>query len=463
MGNVSAAVRKGGGWTTFLVPALVVGGAVFGCSAYANLSNQVTNSQDYRYFPPFKPRVNRNDNGLLGAEYFTIARSLANGEGFANLFGPRTGPTAWMPPVLPALEAGLLWAFNGNKADVQEVVVFLQTLTLAGTGMLIVALLRGTAGPLAPWAGVIVFLVGLFFGHFYLAFQQTHDHWLVLLFVDLLVAWLCWGQPLASRGQAIGWGTFGGLCALVSPIVALVWGTLSLVAGWRQRAWARLVVALVIAGGVVLPWTVRNYLAFGRLIPIKSNLAFELYQSQVIEQDGVISVRAWKKHPYLGGEEERLEYRRLGEMAYMDRKWEQFREAVRANPGAYAARVGARFLATTLTYVPFDRNEKQDRPWTGWFCRLIHPLPFLSLVFLLVSARRQPLAPPMWIVIGAYLVYLAPYVAVSYYDRYGFPLVGLKTLLVVWAGSRLVRLAAFPGTGREESEAVIIDAPSRSS
>jgi hypothetical protein len=39
-------------------------------------------------------------------------------------------------------------------------------------------------------------------------------------------------------------------------------------------------------------------------------------------------------------------------------------------------------------------------------------------------------------VIGVYLLYLLPYVGISYYERYAVPLVGVKVLLVVWAVDR---------------------------
>src|SRR5262249_3679063 len=94
-----------------------------------------------------------------------------------------------------------------------------------------------------------------------------------------------------------------------------------------------------------------------------------------------------------------------------------------------------------------DRREARERPWTWWACRLTHPLPILSLVVLLVGARRRPLAAATWLVLAACLVYLAPYVAVGYYDRYGFPLVGLKALLIVWAGAAVVRLVGKAAAG----------------
>src|SRR5690349_12716587 len=106
-------------------PPLAVAAVVLGvcaCSAYANLSFAVTDPADYRWFPPFEPNGNDNENRHLGAENYYIARSLVRGHVFANPFGERTGPTAWMPPALPALLAGLLWACDGDRDAVMVVV-----------------------------------------------------------------------------------------------------------------------------------------------------------------------------------------------------------------------------------------------------------------------------------------------------------------------------------------------------
>src|SRR5213080_4789813 len=92
---------------------LVLG--VYALSIYANLSFAVTNRADLRYFPPFKRGVDMNNNRHLGAEYLSIAEALVAGRGFADPFKEQTGPTAWMPPVYPALLAGLLWVCDGNK------------------------------------------------------------------------------------------------------------------------------------------------------------------------------------------------------------------------------------------------------------------------------------------------------------------------------------------------------------
>src|SRR5207253_776456 len=91
-------------------------------------------------------------------------------------------------------------------------------------------------------------------------------------------------------------------------------------------------------------------------------------------------------------------------------------------------------------YVPFDAKEA-EWPWILWPNRLVHPLPFLALLFLLITAWRQPLHGAQWIVIGIYVLYLTPYIVISYYERYAMPLIGVKVLLVVLACERLMLLA----------------------
>src|SRR6187399_1135408 len=63
----------------------------------------------------------------LGAEYFHVARALADGRGFSDPFGEATGPTAWMPPVFPMLLAALLRVFGSKNAAASGVTVLMIT------------------------------------------------------------------------------------------------------------------------------------------------------------------------------------------------------------------------------------------------------------------------------------------------------------------------------------------------
>jgi uncharacterized membrane protein YhaH (DUF805 family) len=85
------------------------------------------------------------------------------------------------------------------------------------------------------------------------------------------------------------------------------------------------------------------------------------------------------------------------------------------------------------------------RPWVTWTNRVTHPLPFLSLLFLGFTVVWRPLHGAQWSVMAVYLLYLLPYIGVSYYDRYAIPLLAVKILLVLWSADRvLVMLSGAP-------------------
>ena len=433
--------RRVQGWGMLFFATIVVITAVFTCSIYANLSFRVTNRKDLENFPPFKPHHDANHNVHLGAEYFNIARSIYAGKGFSSPFNRlESGPTAWMPPVLPYFLAALLWICEGDRDLVMAVVVFLQVYTLIATGFLVLVLARQTTARLWTFIVLVILIVGMV-SDFHSWFQFTHDCWLILLVLDLLVAGLVWLRPLNRWHSAAGWGLFGGFCALVNPIIAFTWGVMTFLAALHQRSWSRLGVAVLAAGLVLTPWTVRNFLVFGRLIPVKPNLAFELYQSQCLQPDGLLQGKTFGQHPNNeSGVRERKEYISLGESVYLDHKREQFLQAVRANPNDFLKRIGDRFFGATLWYESMDRQEKVRRPWVFWWSRTIHPLPFLAFLGLVLSAVWKRLPWAQWAVMGVYVIYLFPYIGVSYYDRYATPLLGVKVLLVVWAVDSLLSL-----------------------
>ncbi len=426
-----------------LFTAIVLVVSMFACSIYANFAYSVTDRSSLEYFPPFKPRSNANWNHHLGGEYFNIAWSLHTGQGYANPFNNlESGPTAWMPPIYCGLLAGLLSVFDGDRDCVMMVVILLQVFALIGAGFLVVALARRTAPRLGTGAALGTFLFFAALCDFHLWHQFTHDCWLVLLTLDLLIAGLCFLQPLRTWQSASLWGLFGGFCGLINPLIGLTWGVFSTLLGVHQRNWTLLALSILTAAVALAPWTVRNYVVFGRFIPVKPNVAYELYQSQCLQVDGLIQQSTFERHHpnCVGAVHERQEYKALGETAYLDRKGEQFWQSVQNDPQNFICRVGDRFVGATLWYEPVDRAEKTKRPWAQTLSRWTHPLPFLALLCLIVTAVWKPLHWAQWVVIGAYVIYLVPYILISYYDRYAAPLLAVKALLVNWAIDRLLGL-----------------------
>lgn len=425
---------------SLFAPVAVLVLAVSWASLYANASFGATDRADFRFFPPFRASCDRNMNDHLGAEYYEIAKSVYAGKGFANPFryAHDTGPTAWMPPVLPYALAGLLWATGGDEVEVMNAFIVLQCAALVVAGVLALLLARRIG--LNPWAVLGVFL-WLLVSHFGIVFQQTHDFGAVLVALTAVVAVVAKGNPLCSVPRAVAWGLAGGFVALVSPVVGFVWGVLTLVEAARGRTLGRLVVCGLATAVALTPWTIRNYQTFGKLIPVKSNLSYELYQAQCLEPDGLMSLpQLLKNHPFHERGRRDADYARLGEVAYLAEKSAAFRSAVAADPREFGKRVLARLLAATLVYAPFDARGEHEWYWGLWLSRLTHPLAFLSAVLLLATARRHGLRREQWVALVAYAAYLLPYAVVGYYDRYAFPLVALNALLIASAARRLADL-----------------------
>lgn len=416
-------------------PVLFLVSVALGCSVYANLSFAVTDTAHYCWFPPFEPHASYNMNDHLGGENFNIARSLRAGEGFADPFDEKTGPTAWMPPVLPVVLAALLWALHDDRDAVMVVIIGVQLAVLIGTGILVLALARRTTERIWAMASAGLFVIG-FVVDFFLWFQFTHDSWLVLATLDLIVVGVCWQRPLRTWQRAAGWGLFGGFCALVNPVVGATWGVVTLLLAVRKRAWRPLAIAGFLAVLAVSPWLVRNYLVFGAWIPVKSNLAYELCQSHCLEPSGVVHLATFADHPFSGPGRERNAYKELGEVAYMEEKGKMFREALAADPHNFVQRMLNRLQAAMFWYEPFWPEEAIRLPPWVLIRRVVHLLPLLSLLLLFATSWRRPLHAVHWLVITLYAVYLAPFVAVSYYDRYALPLLAAKVLLIIWGTDR---------------------------
>jgi hypothetical protein len=447
-------------WGVPVVPALLVVAAVVGCSVYANLSLRVTDPKDYKYFPPFKPHFNHNHNKHLGAEYLNIAKAIVAGKGFSSPFGEDTGPTAWMPPVLPYLMAGIMWLTDSDLDVLMWVILVLQGLTLIATGLLVVTLGSKSAGRAGSTLAALIFVIMIWI-NFRLCFQVTHDCWLVLLALTSLVAGLCWYRPFQSVWRSAGWGAFGGLCALISPIVGMTWAVLTCALALRQWKWWHLGIAALCSVLVVTPWTIRNYQVFGRWMAVKSNAMYEFFQSQCQQTDGLLQHKTFGSHPYGRPNRARYEYKQMGEIAFIDAKAELFWKDVKAKPVDFLDRVAFRFLGATLWYVPLNRTDEPKHQVVYWQQRITHPLAFLATLVLIYSSFWRPLTQEQWLVLGVYLCYLTPYIIVSYYDRYAMPLIGVKALLIFWMVDRFLQLLPARKKKKRKKKRPIVVAPNQ--
>lgn len=357
----------------------------------------------------------------LGAEYFNISQALVDGRGFADPFAEPTGPTAWMPPLLPALLASALWVF-GSKSGVTIFAVAIAQVGYIVGATAVYRALDAQVSRLTACAFFVAYAVWLL-THRYWFLELSSDIWLVTLVMSLLVALNLNENDAKRLKHPVRWGLVGGLASLAAPAVLLPWLTSLALHLLRTR---RALVHFAIAGGVAcsiaVPWLVRNYLTFERLIPTKSNVGYELYQANVLDGDGIYDLKTMEGHPY-NNFQSRFEYLTLGETQFISESGERFREHLRREPAEFYRRVKNRFAGALVLYVPLLSSERGP---TLFWKRVLHVLPLLALgLGLSFRGRRHLLLGTA--AIG--LSYIAPYIIVAYYIRYSLPLLPIYALL----------------------------------
>lgn len=415
----------------------------------------------------------------IGAEYDCIACAIRAGRGFSDPFHEPTGATAWMPPVLPYLMAGIYW-LTGDSRDAMT--IFMIVLQAAGTWLAALIVLRE-----ARKLSVIqkqsearrrdVYIVGvlsvllIFSGNFYQLFQQTHDTGLLLMVVSLTWVFLVrWRTRKFSILAQLAWGAWGGFVSLCSPVAGATWCIMLLrpcadshaargeptveyeqntaerrksfklgrllQEAWRCRQSAA--VPLLAWALVITPWTVRNRIELGRWIPIKSNGMYEVWQSQCQDPDGLLDNDTMAKHPWSSDGDQRQRYREIGEVAFIDEKADVAWQSLRERPLEFLERVANRAVAALAYYTPAQLiDEYMAGGWPVRWARFVHPLPLIAIGCILVFSPI-PIATRVSTTLLMFGLLLAPYMLISYYDRYGGMLVGLKALLILygWASVR---------------------------
>jgi hypothetical protein len=147
----------------------------------------------------------------------------------------------------------------------------------------------------------------------------------------LLAATILWTTlALAESGRTRDWCAYGilwGFALMTNPALGAL---LPFLLGWLACPgrlfglnetgvrWKRVVLAAGVAILCCVPWTIRNYTAFHRFIPLRSNLPFELW----LGNNDIFDEHARNGRKLITVTEETRRYAQLGEMAYLHEKWQ---------------------------------------------------------------------------------------------------------------------------------------------
>ncbi len=360
-----------------------------------------------------------------------IAYSLAAGHGFSSPYWQETGPTAWLTPMYPALVAVIFKIFGIHTPHSFFAVVFLNILLSAVTCVPVFYIGKRVGG-LGVASGA-AWLWAIFPNAIMIPYEWVWDTSLAAL----LLATVLWATlELADTQRARAWCGYGllwGFALMTNPSLG---SFLPLLLGWAAyRAWkkgqlrlTRPALACAIAVLCCVPWTVRNYLAFHRFIPLRSNLPFELWMGnneQFDEQSQVVPP----------SDPERAEIRRyvhMGETAFMQDKWEKAVGFMRTHPRLEITLLARRFVATwTGVEKPVESFRDTDSPLVRLVLvsNTLAALGALCGIVALVHSRNVYAFPLAAIPIAYPLIYYVTHTSL----RYRHPIDPVLLLLVATA------------------------------
>jgi hypothetical protein len=320
--NLQARIRTSFFWIVGIALVLRVGWIIFG--------------HTYRF-------KTADDNFGFGWEMGRIAASLASGQGFSNLFGPPTGPTAWEAPLYPYLTAAVFLIFGiYSKASAIVLLAFnslFSSLTCIPIFLIARRIFSEKVAVGSAWAWALLPNV---------MFWCTRWIWETSLSALLLTTIFWLALNLEDRDGWLPWfelGLLWGIAALNSPSLLSflpasgVWACYRRAKRGKSSIAGALLASLVFCGSIT-PWLVRNQRTFGQFIFIRDNFGAELRLGNGPGADGT-----WMEYLHPAQNVYALrEYQAMGELAYIAVRKRQALEYIRADYWRFAVLCGKRFI-----------------------------------------------------------------------------------------------------------------------
>ena len=375
------------------------------------------------------------DHFEFGYEMGRIARSLAEGYGYASPFWGHTGPTAWVPPLYPWILAGVFKLCGVYTLLSAWVILAINSIFGAFTLPAIWQIsLRCFNRKVAVWATWLWAL--------YPAAMQYDVKWVWDMSVTCCIFMWVWVLTLKMRGTGEPevrpaahatpgrWALFAvlwGLIALSNPSLCLFLPASGLWILWRAPRWKRQLaygaMAALIFISCLAPWTYRNYRVFHHFVPLRSDFGVELDLGNGHGANGQLMEY---NHPSKSPVQFRL-YKKMGEYYYS--KW---RGAVAMN---LIRQEPLRFVKLCMVRIFFWWAGVTDPARNRWWVGLGRSLNFqftslAGLLGLVLAMRRK--ARARWLFLWAFAFLPLTYYVVAVSARFRHPLEPLIDILGVY-------------------------------
>jgi len=374
-----------------------------------------------------------------GYELGSVARSIAAGRGYSSpLRFVTTGPTVWFTPIYPYLVAGIfkIWGIYTNASH-----LVIMTLNCAFAALTVIPIhgsARRTFGEGvavgASWAWVFM-PTALFF-----PITWVWDTAMAALFLALIF----WATLAMREAKTVwAWAGYGALWVtgvLVNPSMLSLLPFLAGWAIWKARGdskpWTQFASAmlLVFVLGLV-PWTIRNYLVFGKIIVLRSNFGLELWLGN---NPNVPDTWAAWMHPD-DNMDEALKYKSMGEIAYMAEKQHAAVVFMRTHPADTLNFMYRRFVENWLAITDSPVDFWGNTPLYVRIFFILNVLLSLSTFMGVMFAYRfrHPQAFPYAMVP---LIFPVVFYLTHSSLRYRFPMDPIMMILSAYGVSRIIAL-----------------------
>ena len=345
-------------------------------------------------------------------EFARIAWAMVSGFGYSSPWAHTPlAPTAVEPPAYSLLLAGIFKLAGAYSYISLWIAVGLNAVLSAVTATLILQIGKrdfGSAtGVLAAW----VWSCWL-----YEAVVSVRL-WESSLSALLLATALSLLPKLAEPRRWSHWLLFGllaGVAALTNTtllsLFPFFWLWLWIVCGRRARSCGKLLLASIgVCVLTLLPWTIRNYETFHRLMPIRDNFGLELW---IGNHEGAIQAHEFPHDfPLI----DPSQYNQLGELRFMEAKRQMALQFIGEHPGEFLRLSARRFLRF------WTRPQGSAWPW-------ISLLAWLGLIRALRNLETA--ATPIAIVM---VVFPLVYYVTHTFPTYRHPIEPIVLLLASYA------------------------------
>ena len=348
-----------------------------------------------------------------------IAWALVSGFGFSSPWrGTPIAPTAQQPPVFPFLMAAIFKIAGAYSLTSLWIATILNALFSACTAALILRLGKrdfgDATGILAAW----IWAVWLYEAVICVRLWESS------LTALLLSLTLWWPPQLAESRRGWLWWLFGILAGISAHTNTTMLALFPCFYTWlcinpktRRRIPRRLIVAsIAIFILTLVPWTMRNYRVFHRVLPLRDNLGLELW---VGNYEGAIEAQPYP-YPRAFPLIDPTEYNQLGEIGFMDLKLHTGLQFIRDHP--------ARFLRFSVYRVFFFWTEPRG---SWWFVPSL-----MAWVGMVLALRRYPASASPYALVM--LVFPLVYYLTHTFPSYRHP---MEPVVLLFASFALWRLA----------------------